>query len=174
MYTERQDFHLLIKLSYAPSYITDGDEPLDRATLIRLASLANAYEFHDAVKECLTAAGDGLSFQEAITCINDLPENLKGTNTADGLIEKVVGALVKGLNDPFSIVGIGQKEAKEEMLEKGADALASYLGPVSGFFSAGLSRKTWPSFSGALTLKKRIKVSRAFLCKRFTLQVRVE
>ena len=166
---ELEDFRLLIKLSYASSYIKDGDMPLDRATLIRLASLANAYEFHDTVNECLSAAGEGLSFEEAITCINDLPENLKGTDAAKGLMIKALQALVKGLNDPSSIEGMEEGEVKEGVLEKGADALARYIGPVYMLFREPYLTKLWPSFSGTLIPKDFVKVSIAFIFFLFSL-----
>jgi hypothetical protein len=47
---------------------------LDRATRLRLAELADALEFADAVGECLKSLGDGLTLKSAITCLDEIPE----------------------------------------------------------------------------------------------------
>ena len=126
-HTEAEDFRLLIKQSYAPSYAKNGDKPLDKATLIRVAGIANAYEFHDAVNECLTAAADGLSFEEAFTCMNDVPENLKGTDAIDVLMDKIALVWINGMNGPSSI-GTEEGEAKTKLIKESTDIFAANLG----------------------------------------------
>ena len=155
----------MVRLSYLPSYTKDGDKALDKSTLIRLASMANAHEFHDAVNECLTAVGKGLSFEEAVTCLDELPQNLRHIDATKLLLEKAREVLVKGLGDP-SILGLEEEEeAREDMLKKGADALATYLGPVSKLFEPVIEGKkdSTPVFGDALILKDQIKVSEQLL-----------
>ena len=50
-----EDFHLLVKLSYTLSYTKDDDKALDKAVLLRLILLADAYEFKSCLKQCAEA-----------------------------------------------------------------------------------------------------------------------
>lgn len=156
-HTALHDYQLLIKLSYASSYIKDGDVPLDRATLIRLASLAEAHEFRDAVTECMAAAGDGLDFEEAIACINDdLPDNLCDLAATKTFRDKAMKVLLEGLSKPSSLK-IKEAEEREKLLKEGSDALAIFIGPVADLCEPNNPKK---DFTSILKLKDPVKVGR--------------
>lgn len=53
-----EDFRLLIKLSCGASYVQEGDVRLPVAIRLRLAFLANAFEFVDCVQECLQSLSE--------------------------------------------------------------------------------------------------------------------
>lgn len=159
MYTDAEDFRLLVKLSYTNSYIRNGGKRLDKSTLVRLASMANAYEFRDAVKECMIAIGDDLEFEDAITCIDYLPENLRGLDLTQSLANKAIAVLKRGLEDPDWIRS--DNSNKPELLKKGTEALAKFLGPVQDLFrpqGGCLGRPTRPDFYEALILYDHVKV----------------
>lgn len=52
------DFKLLLKLSCGVSYIQEGEMRLPKTMRLRLAFLANAFEFVDCVQECLQSLSE--------------------------------------------------------------------------------------------------------------------
>lgn len=72
-----QLIHFALPTINTESYIMDGGNLLDRATLLRLAELADALEFGDAVGEYLKSLGHGLTLESAITCPDEIPERLR-------------------------------------------------------------------------------------------------
>jgi hypothetical protein len=115
------------------SYTENGDRILDRATRLRLAELADAFEFEDCVSECLESLGRGLTLEAAITALDDIPEQLRQHDAIDDLEELVQTALIKEIDKLariYNMEGRDQPEAERELLRKAGDALAKMLGPV--------------------------------------------
>jgi hypothetical protein len=55
------DFKLLLELSYGGSYTRDDEgDLLDRKWRLRLAFMANAFEFSDCINQCLESLVEGL------------------------------------------------------------------------------------------------------------------
>jgi hypothetical protein len=150
-----QDMNLLIKLCYSGSYIQDEEEPLDVRTRIGLAFLGNAFEMQDCVWECLESLKEGLSVLDALTILEDVPEELRGHGAMAGVNEKVVAILSKALNeftesDPPTAA---QKQWKQMV----GDALANALGPVNQLFGESSWLKTPQNhFYTCLPLKSHI------------------
>jgi hypothetical protein len=94
-----QDMKLLIKLCYSGSYTKeDGEELLDRSTRMRLAFLGNAFEMEDCVAECLASLVEDLTPTNALTILDDVPEELRGHETMKGVTAKVIEVLTGSLN----------------------------------------------------------------------------
>jgi hypothetical protein len=102
-------FKLLLELSYAPSYTHDDQgAELDRDTRLRLALMANEYEFNACINECVASLREGLELEEQILCLGVELSALQGRECL--------------------------KEWKATMSEAVA---AGGLGPVRGFFEEG-------------------------------------
>ena len=85
----------------------------------------------ECVWECLESLKEGLTLTDAVTVLQEVPEELRGHEAMAGVTEKVVAILSKALNefrefDPPTI----QKGWKQRI----GDALANALGPVNQLF----------------------------------------
>ena len=68
-----EDFRLLIKLSCGLSYVQEGDVRLPQAIRLRLAFLANAFEFVECVQECLLSfSEEDLTLDDALILRNEM------------------------------------------------------------------------------------------------------
>ena len=94
-----QDLKLLLKLCYSDSYIKDEDELLDRSTRIRLAFLGNAFEMQECVGECLGSLADDLTPTDALTFLDDVPEELHGHDAMKSVTAKVVEILANRIDE---------------------------------------------------------------------------
>lgn len=93
-----EDFKLLLKQSYGASYLVDEEtgQRFDTVTCLRLLHLANAFEFHDCLKECLVSLGEGLVFEEAFSILDELAEELESHEGMKKLKLKVFEVLAAG------------------------------------------------------------------------------
>jgi len=150
-----QDMKLLIKQCYSGSYIQDEEELLDLRTRMRLAFLGNAFEMQECVWECLESLKEGLTLTDAVTVLQEVPEELRGHEAMACVTEKVVAILSKALNeftefDPPTTI---QKDWKQRI----GDALANALGPVNQLFGESPWHKLPDdSFYTCLPLKPHI------------------
>jgi hypothetical protein len=93
-----EDMKLLIKLCYSCSYIRNGEELLDRRTRMRLAFLGDAFEMQECVWECIASLADDLTHADALTTLDDVPEELLGHEAMMCVVRKVVEALGDALD----------------------------------------------------------------------------
>lgn len=72
------DLKLLVKQSYGASYIIDEEtgQQLEKETRLRLLLLANAFELHGCLMQCMESLGEGIGFEEALDLLDELPEEL--------------------------------------------------------------------------------------------------
>jgi hypothetical protein len=146
------DFRLLLKLNYNTSYIYDDNgHRFDRSTRLRLAFLGNALEFHECVNECLESlAEEKLTAQEALTIVDEFPEDLRGHAVVPKLMAHVVEALAAGIDEltgEQKAEGAKEKKAAttqtvtlndfKKNIKLLSDALTKALGPVHQFFEEG-------------------------------------
>lgn len=61
---------------------TEDEEP-DRAAILRLALLADAFEFHDCVRACFKALAYKLTVDEALALVDFFPEDLRVNQLED-------------------------------------------------------------------------------------------
>jgi hypothetical protein len=108
------DLKLLLKQCYGASYLVDEEtgQRLDNTTCLRLVHLANAFEFHDCLKECLESLGNGLGFEEAFTILDELPDELEVHEGMKKLKLKVIGVLAAGAQQLGETIK-GEEERKE-------------------------------------------------------------
>lgn len=88
------DMRLLLRLTYGPTYTSDAGVLLDLSTRLRLAVLGNALEFVDCVEECLRSVVTNLTFIEALTCLDEIPEELRPHAAIAGLPTAVIRVIV--------------------------------------------------------------------------------
>jgi hypothetical protein len=134
------DFKLLLKLTYGPTY-TRGDDGvlLDKATRLRLAVLADAYEMTDCVNECLLSLADGISLEEATTCLDCVPYELRHQPAVKALKDKLISVVAQGIEAHSGPVlgGLGAAPVHQALVANAVDELAAWLGPVHSFFTEG-------------------------------------
>ena len=88
-----EDFRLLIKLSCGSSYVQEGDVRLPIAMRLRLAFLADAFEFVDCVQECpQSLKEEGLGLEDACNLLDEMPKGLWGHEAAMALRNKIIEA----------------------------------------------------------------------------------
>lgn len=122
--------------TYTDTYTEIGRKIVDRATRLRLAELADAFEFEDCVNECLSSLGRDLTLESAITALDDIPEHLRQHSAIDDLKELVQSALIieiDKLATVYNMKGRNYPEAERELLSKAGAVLAELLGPVEDF-----------------------------------------
>jgi len=130
-----QNMNLLIKLCYFGSYTKDAEELLNRSTRMRLAFLGNAFEMLESVWKCLESLTEDLTPANALSALDEVPEELRGHEAMPGVTAKVVGCLAGVLDkwtesDPPTI---NQKEQKLGIV----NAVAAALGPVYQLLDQG-------------------------------------
>jgi hypothetical protein len=138
------DLKLLLKLNYTSSFIRDEGVLLPRATRLRLLVLANAFEIDDYVRECLESLGEGLALEEAINCLAEIPEEVRGHEAMEKLRLQVIKSLVAGIDevkggddadsDDWDDEEAELSEEAKEKLKAAGDALAEALGPVGELY----------------------------------------
>lgn len=70
--TDLSWFKLLLELSYMVSYTHDENGDLfDRATRWGLAMVAS--EFEECIRECVGSLGEGLTLEQEIFCLAEVP-----------------------------------------------------------------------------------------------------
>lgn len=115
-----EDFRLLIKLSCGLSYVQEGDVRLPMTIRLRLAFLANAFEFVDCVQECLQSLSeDELTPEEACSLPNEIPQELWEHDAAMGIRSKII----KVLGEKISELAERSKGAGFEAAELAAAAV---------------------------------------------------
>lgn len=125
---ELEDFKLLLKLSYSDRYTHDGDQLLPTDTRLRMAALADALEFKEAVDQLWVP----LSFAQAVRYINNTSPELLLAHP-DTTRERLVVELVKDIEALEAVDDEDDAEAEDQM-QAGVTALAKYLGHVSAVF----------------------------------------
>jgi len=104
------------------SYTENGGRILGRATRLRLAELADAFEFEDCVSECLESLGRGLTLEAAITALDDIPEQLRQHDAIDDLEELVQTALIKEIDKLARIYNMEGRALAQGWRRVGQDA----------------------------------------------------
>ena len=155
-----EDLSLLIKLSYCPSYVKDGAKLLQQDVLLRLAAIANAYEFVECLQECMNHVASSLTLEQAMTIMEELPFSLLELDLAKKIRSSAMQKLSRGLDIPYDE---GRPE-REALLTKAADALTKYLGPIRDLFTPQAILSKWSAihFTECLILDPFVKVSRIF------------
>jgi len=82
-----------------------GNASLDRSTRMRLVSLGNAFEMEECVRECLASLRDGLTPTDALTILEEVPDELHDYEATKGVVKKVIDIL----GDTSSISGPNPK-----------------------------------------------------------------
>ena len=85
----------------------------------------------EALDQIVASLPEGLSFEQAVACLNDLPLAIEQHPGMARVRSTIVGVLVKGIEEREG------KAGKEQELEAGAGARAKHLGPVAGMFEGG-------------------------------------
>lgn len=81
-----EDLKLLIKLSCSLSYVEDSGVRLSNSTRLRLAFMANAFEFVDCVQECLQSLSEEkLTLEDASSLLDEMPEELWEHEAEEGV-----------------------------------------------------------------------------------------
>jgi hypothetical protein len=93
-----KSFKQLLELSYTGSYIHDSDGvPLDRETRLRIAMVANEFEFGRAIDECVASLREGLTLEEEILCLEEeIPAGLQARPVVLQWKSKVLESIVGG------------------------------------------------------------------------------
>ena len=127
-----EDMKLLIKLCYSGSYTNDGEKLIDRTTRMRLAFLGNAFEIKSCVWECLRSPIDDLNPTNALTTLDDVPEELRGHEAMARVTVKIIEILAVMIDEwtPSDPPAATDKETKQKIVTP----LASALGPVHRLF----------------------------------------
>jgi hypothetical protein len=103
------DLQLLLKLSYSGSYTRDGDHLLNMEIRMRLAILANAYEFRECVDEVFLSFVKRSTPGKALSCLLNMPEELRNrpgmAGFATSVIEDLKGQARNGRNGRASREG---------------------------------------------------------------------
>jgi hypothetical protein len=113
-----EDMKLLIKLCYSGSYTNDGEELIDRTTRMRLAFLGNAFEMKYCVWECLRSLLDDIDPTNALTTLDEVPEELLGHAAMARVIVRVVEVLAAMFDEwtPSEPPTASEKELKEKIV----------------------------------------------------------
>ena len=94
-------------------------------TRLRLAVRAYALEFVEALDQIVASLAEGLSFEQALTCLDDLPPMVEEHALMGEIRNAAVHVLAKGIRDRDGWIG------KEQELQAGMEALAKCLGTIS-------------------------------------------
>ena len=77
---ELEDLRLCVKLCYGATFTHDEGRKLDKATRTRLALLAARHDIQieSCVDVCMKSFGEDLNFEKALTCLDEVPAELRG------------------------------------------------------------------------------------------------
>ena len=120
------DLQLLLKLSYGGSYTRDRDHLLNLEIRMRLAILANAYEFRECVDEVFVSFVKRSIPGKALSCLLNMPEELRNHPGMAGFATSVIE---DSLNEDVKDLSLDAMAAllKSDHLDRGVENEAYYL-----------------------------------------------